>query len=523
MSYEKTLGPDGWEVGDIKPASVGGVAVVRGVSQAMNIATEGFSGGTGVWSKTHRTAHYLKLPFKRFKIPLPVFYTDGNNYDALLPEDYNWQVGFESSLLRSMTGIPARKVVTFDGAGIAQYKFASPPSKWYILSDWIELDEVVPAGQVFGFHTTIEAAARTGNSKIPYTRNGSNYFQRYIGAVSANGVSQIDANTAITGTSYNATSSSQSGASEYYTPAMMLIETDAGIEFISIVGSSIPAGIGEAGTGSGAYGDTMGSALGNRGFLERGIMENSPHQLAGQYSKGSQTLIDFLDSSHWKGRRDLLELANPTVVINGLGRNDVAGTQTVVSRAVTTAYNKFDDVRANGVRSYIAMSDGTTSSTTTYTPTGELNSDDTIFWKYIGSFTGTGTQAPVVIGDMLVVNQQIKTSCPNAKLVGLLPTLGTTSTDNFTTVANQTARTNFDQPDGKRSIVYQLMNSLKSQLGFATLIDVNPAIESGGANTTGKWLADGVTPNLVVVEGIHPNSYGHYLGSQLVPIAFNFR
>ena len=66
-----------------------------------------------------------------------------------------------------------------------------------------------------------------------------------VSAISCTGVlSNITADTARSSTTYTAVSSAMGGTSSFFTPVMLLIETDAATPFVSIIGDSIAYGVG---------------------------------------------------------------------------------------------------------------------------------------------------------------------------------------------------------------------------------------------------------------------------------------
>lgn len=481
----------------------------RGIGQGMSLAIQGFAGGANVWSQTNRTRHYSNVRFKRVRAVLQTFWMTGNPIaDTLFTTDYNFQVGFELGYTNAVTGLQPRLPFTFSGSTVASYRVATPPANGYIVSDVLELPRYVEASEFYGLWTTTEAAGRTGDNLIPYSRNGSNYNQRYVGAINSPGVSQIDANSCFAATSVNATTTSQSGASSYYSPCMLLVETDDGRPFVFIMGDSISYGVGEGAGGSGAYGDTLGSPLSNSGWAERAIYENLGYS-AVNVSKGSDRAQYFANPNNWKYRRALMQLANPTHVISSNVHNDIATTISINGRVVSTQYAKYDVFLSNG-NMYMCSLDGTTSANSAgLTATSKAVLDGTAFFEYLNSPTSTGRAAAQIFAWQANLNQQILTATPNAKIIGMLPTPDAGSTDGWLTVENQTASTNWGDATSRRGVIYSLMAANRARLGYSALVDPNTYLEAGAPNTTSKWFADG--SNKLTNDGVHDNSYGYFM------------
>ena len=482
----------------------------RGISQGMSLAIQGFNGGVNVWSRTHRTRHNFNCRFKRLRVVIPVFNITGTPLvDTLLTEDYNFQVGFEQGYTNAVTGISPRKAFTFGGSTIAQYLVASPPATGYLISDVLELDDYVEASEFFGLWTTVEAAARAGDNKVPYVRIGSNFLQKYIGVTVAAGVSQIDAGTAFTATSTTSTSSAQSGAANYYTPCMLLVETDSGKPFVGGIGDSITYGTGEGVSGSGSTGDAAGSSLSNAGYFERAIFEKLGFNGV-NYGRGSDGNKYLSTAANWQYRRQLLALANHTHILNANSVNDISATITVNGRAVTTAYAKWDVV-INNSNIYVAVVAGTSSAVASPTFTTGTYIDGTVVWQWVLPPTGTSHPrgAAVVVAKAANVNEQIR-AVTTATIINILPTPEDTSTDSFATELNQTPLTGWGDATTRRGLTYSIVESRPTWLNCDRVFNPNIVLEAGAPNTTSKWVVNGVA-YYATYDGTHPNSVGHDL------------
>ncbi len=310
---------------DYSPSSAAPI-VLRGVGQNMRATIQAFTGGLN-WSNCTRSRHYSNTSFRYAKLVIPTFYQTGANHiDTLFTTSFIFQVGVEYPFNNSFTGIPDRIVVRFSGANTAHYTAGTGPG--YIVSDLIDFGSNVTAGSFFGLWTTIENAAGTHSTpnSIPIQTAGENNYQagwqRYQGYTLA-ASSLIAAGTALTASSCASYSASNTGQ-PVYTPIMALIQVPANSakRFIFGIGDSIMYGVGESASGSGAYGDIMGSALGNAGWCARWIYEVLGHDFVNLGRGGDH--FAYYSATNWQYRLALLGLANPTHIFSENGVNDVA-------------------------------------------------------------------------------------------------------------------------------------------------------------------------------------------------------
>jgi hypothetical protein len=101
----------------------------------------------------------------------------------------------------------------------------------------------------------------------------------------------------------------------------------------------------------------MGDALGNAGFVTRGVFENVGYN-AVNFSRGSD-LNNFLATpSNWTYRKELMVLANPSYVINENIHNDLANNGGAATNwAATTTYSQYSVVIHSG-NEYLATAGG---------------------------------------------------------------------------------------------------------------------------------------------------------------------
>jgi hypothetical protein len=490
------------------------VTTWQGLGQAMSLNVQGFNGGAN-WSLTTRSRHYSNARFRSFRVVIQTFYPTGTPIaDTNFASNYNFQVGFEYPYVNGNTGIPARIPVTFNGATSTSYTTTVGPYG-YIISDPINLGYWVPAGAFFGLWTTIENAAggSSPSNTLPYQRNASNYLEKYIG-VNESVTSQIAAETALTATSIGPVGTGAGGYSDYFTPAMMLIETDSTNPTVAVIGDSIGYGVGEGTAGNSSIGDPMGDALENAGYVMRGIFENAGYN-AVNLSVGSDANKYLSTPSNWTYRKELLELANPTYVINEDIHNDINGTLTS-AWAANTAYPKYSVVAAGGgANIYMATQAGTSASSGNGpSGTGSSISDGSVIWAYLLPYSSTNDRAGYVFGSIANVNGQIAAAVPSAQLIQTTVTPQSASTDSWATTANQTA-SNYFGTNSVASVLNGLIAGLNPLLGVSGYIDANPYLEYNYPTATSLWVVNG-TANYATTDGTHPDSEGAFLGQAAI-------
>lgn len=489
---------------------VGGVKAWRGIGQAMSLAVQGFSGGANT-CVTHRTRHYSNARFRKVRAVLQTFYPAGTPIvDTNFADNYNFQVGFEVGYVDALTGIAPRKMFTFSGAETAAYLAASPPDTGYILSDVLDLGEFVEAGDFFGLWTTVEAPSG-GSNKIPYQRNSSSYIDRFGGVINA----ALSTDSARSASAVSAFSESQSGGSTYYAPCMLLIETDSSLPFVAAIGDSITYGVGEGVSGSGSAGDSLGSPLGNSGLVERGVVEGLGYNIV-NFGKGSDGCKYLRTASNWAKRSQLLALANPTHVIQANVHNDISDASIVVSGwAATTVYAKWTVVSANSGH-YVCIRSGT-SGATAPSGTGQAIVDATCTWAYVQPAPAVSSvrASSIVLAQIANVNSQISATVPGAPIISMLPTPDASSSDSFSTTANQTPATYFGDASSRRGVVRALMSAPPAWSGIKSVFDPSEYLESGYPVESSKWVTNGAAHS-VTYDGTHPNSSGANAGAAAI-------
>lgn len=487
--------------------------VWRGIGQAMSWAIQGLAAGAN-WSSTCRSRHYSNVRFRRVRAVLQTAWPQGNNpiVDTNFADDYNFQVGFELGYKEATTGIAPRKMFRFSNSTVATYLASAAPSTGYILSDVLDIGRFVEAKEFFGLWTTVENIAHAAN-KMPYQRNGTNFLQKYVGIVSS-ATSNIDNNVAETATSVSPSTSTQGGHSHYFTPVMLLIETDSDLPFVVHLSDSIGWGVGEGVAGSGTEGDALGSALGNCGFIDRALYETLGYSSV-NLGKGSDGNKYLITPDNWKYRRQLMVLANPTHVINANVHNDMP-IGTLANWAASTAYNKYDIAVSSVTQNqYLATKPGT-SSTVQPAQLAGAKLDGTVVWEFLQLLPLAAAARPsgYKAAFMANVNAQVKDVLPNVDIIIMALTPDASSTDSWATAANQTPTTTSGWGDvtSRRHYVNALFKNLYGPLGAKACFDPSIYLEEGYPSETSKWISNG-SASYVTNDGAHPNSVGYKLGA----------
>jgi lysophospholipase L1-like esterase len=491
--------------------------VWRGFNQASRIAVQGFNNAAGRMARTCRNRRYSCVPFRRFRIAIPVFYLTGTPVADTLysgaQAQLSFQIGFEYPYTPALSGLAPRIPVTFSGVNSTSYDNATwNPATGYILSDVIDLGFYVRS--FFGLWVTVELPT-TGTNVLPYTVNGSNFLQRYLG-VNDSATSAISAGTALTATSIGAMTSAQAGGSNMFDPCVMLIEVPRNSRSAVTVGDSIAYGVGESVAGSGSFGDSMGSALSNSGFIDRGLYEYARINNL-NLGRGSDAARYASAPANSRYRMQLAALANPTHVICQLLHNDMSYTFTAATWNTATAYVKHT-VLTSGGNFYICTQAGTSGGgANPLSGTGQAISDNTCVWRYMGGSLGGAAQngAYQVIGDLAKMLDLLRAAAPNAAIYQTTCTPDAATTDAYATTLNQTPNTGYAASNSRRFNTNAKIRTPDAALGTVRVLDQNTLLEDGWPGSeTGKWVVDG-SANYAVFDGTHPNSHGASIAAPL--------
>jgi hypothetical protein len=427
----------------------------QGMGQGMQMTVQGFN-SANLRSSLNRTRHYSNVAFRYFRVVIPVSYsTNGAGLaDALYSgaeATLSFQVGFEYPYALANSGLAARTPVTWSGANYFTYNNSGWTGPGYIVSDVIDAGQTLPAGAKFGLWTTIELPSAAANA-VPYTMNCTNYLERYIGSAGSSS-SQIAAlggssDAALTATSIAHTGTSQSGYSNCFTPAYLLIAVPASTKMVAGHADSIGYGIGEGTNSADTNGDALGDANGNMGWMARWVIESLGMNFV-NFGRGSDRANYLATSANWQYRQQLLQLANPTDVLEENALNDLSAGRTVAQ----------------------------------------------------------------LLADLQTVYGIIAGLLPNARIVQTATTYVASSSDSFMTTGNQTPATFFGNSASRRGTFNDTyVRTAHSALGTVGFVDPNPALESGyvegsAGTETSIWAVNG-TANYLTTDGTHPDSNG---------------
>lgn len=493
----------------------------KGLSQAMAFTGDSgisFLGGSN-WSQCTRSRHVSPVTFQRFRVVYQTFGPQGSTVpitDTDFPNSYKFQCGFLQNAFNGTTGIPSRLHVTFSGTDPGYIPGVGPFG--HVVSDIIDPGTPTIAGQPFEFFSTVENAlgASSPANTLPQQRNASNYLQRYWGCTQA-ASSLVAANTALTATTITPIGTTRSGAATNFTPCMILIEVPSGTKCIGLFGDSIGYGFGEGVTDfTPSNGDVMGSANGNAGILSRGIYENASGMLAVNFCRGSDGNKNLITAANWKYRLQLMQLANPTHIVNENAFNDIEDSLPGTSGYTSNTNWNLWDVRHNGANTYVCIQAGT-GGVSGPSGTGQSIADGSAIWAYIQPTPSTTNQqgSSQLYAWDLNVTAQIKTALPGIPVYGWYSTPNAASSDAFKTTGGQTS--NWGTSPSRRTYLNGLRQLYApGLLGWAGILDLRPYWEYNYASTTGIWVADGVNANTQSYDGAHGNSSGCVLGQYVV-------
>lgn len=495
----------------------------RGLGQSMRTAVQGLNGGANIVT-TSRLRHYSKVAFRRFRVVIPVFQTTGTPLvDTLFTGSsaiLNFQMGFEYPFTEAATGLPARIPVTFSGANWVRYNNTSWDAAYgHIVSDVIDVGQTIAADAFFGLWCTVELPAGTYNNALPYTINATNFNERWAcqSFATSSRIAALGAASdfALTSTSITHLGTTQTGVTGVFTPSMLLIEAPAGTKTVGIMGDSLGFGNNEGQAGSSTFGDSMGSALGNAGYVDRGVFEVANFN-GFNIAKGSDGTKYWKTAANWKYRSQLLWLGNPTHVVNQAGVNDVSASITISGWAANTVYAKYAVASANS-NVYMCDVAGTSAASGGPSGTGTAIVDNTCRWYYIAALPGSANPRGFaqVFADIVNVHDQIKAILPGAKIAKTTVTPVSSSSDTFATILNQAAATGWGDATTRYGLLNAKIVGKEARMQIDTVIIPNEFVEDSYPTSTGKWVVNGVA-NYSTQDGTHHNSKGADLAEAAV-------
>jgi lysophospholipase L1-like esterase len=312
--------------------------VWRAMGQGMQAFPAGANAPTGLYSVLSRVRSYSNSRFRYFRVVMPLFWVEQGPpiADAAFAQPLNFQVGIEYPFTPALTGIPGKRTtVTWSG----KTTLSSDGTGYYAISDVMDMGSIVPAGTYFGVWTAQENASGPGRTTTYGGLVPSNFMpDRYVGFQSSASASFIETNAVATATSVEGATSSQGGGGYLMTPAFFLVEDLDNKASVVLLGDSIMYGVGEGDSGSGSFGDSLGSQQANGGWAARWVDEELGLNHV-NFSRGADAFQYLTDSNNWPGRQALLSIVQATHVLCGHGHNDLANPITKIVADAGSTYS----------------------------------------------------------------------------------------------------------------------------------------------------------------------------------------
>jgi lysophospholipase L1-like esterase len=310
--------------------------VWRAMGQGMQAFPVGANAATSLYSVLSRVRSYSNCRFRYFRVVMPLFWVQQGPpiADAAFAHSLNFQVGVEYPWTPALSDISgARTTVTWSGATT----LSSDVGGYYAISDVMDMGSIVPAGTYFGVWTAQENAAGVGTTITYGGLVPSNFMpDRHVGFQSSDSTSFLDTNAVASATSIEGATQSQAGGGYLMTPAFFLVEDLDNKASVVLLGDSIMYGVGEGDSGSGSYGDSLGSTQANAGWAARWVDEKLGLNHV-NFSRGSDAFNYLANANNWPGRQALLSIARGTHVLCGHGHNDLANPlATIIADADST-------------------------------------------------------------------------------------------------------------------------------------------------------------------------------------------
>ncbi len=420
--------------------------------------------------------------------------------------------------IANTTGLYLGEIFNVSGASVAGYNNQASA-----------ITAIVPNVSVS--YTTISSnlAADTTATGAPYLLPAnvvaSGAVSRFEGSTPATSAvgSFVATNAVATATSitaFNGPATTPTGNSAGFVPAFLLIDGyKANDKLVFNLGDSTEFGVSAGGATNvlSRDGDSEGQPDKAISWMDQGVQLNNNLNFVNG-GKGGDGAKWLHVPSAWKYRQNAMVLANPTHIINGMAFNDqglaaVGGTWS----ANNSTYYRGIAVLKSG-NAYIELN-GTPTSTCVSGATGPVGTtigvyeaDGTCLWAYVGAQTTLqpGAQG---IGWNMVLNDQLRALLPGAPIYNTTMMPNATLASPFLTLTDQTVTA--DNLATRNHYNASIKNQ-QNLLLWAGVFDLNTYVENDPIGGDGKWIVDGVTPNLVTT-GAHPNGNGYRLGAQAIP------
>lgn len=451
----------------------GGTKLFRALGQGMSTDLVGYvsanTAGRTAWKR-----FWSPVPFQRYRIIYAKGFTalassPTRTLDIVIgsPADTGGAGAAARSVLRvgtaisrdlptALTGIPEREqLVTFGGANYWTHDYSTFPgspvgSDYFVASDIMTLASPIPAGP-FAIWNTVEGDAAAANL-LPCTQYGSSFIDRKEGYIN-HATSQLagGATPMMDATNITAWTAVRAGEVSMFTPVAIEIEVAATIPYVTLFGDSTYVRYGEGGVGSEEFGDQAGDINGNVGWPQRklatqgGVIWNNLSRGGERYNYLIDASPAWVGHSNWLIRAALLKRFHGVgasdmgagVILAGNGLNDFLndsisiGTRSNSAAIVKGAARRWTS--ASVARNYYALNSGTTGASTPLHNSTVV--DGTVTWKQVGVADATPDR---FMANMESTWAYWRELVPNIKIYAATIMFEATSTDGFSSLANQT-------------------------------------------------------------------------------------
>lgn len=504
--------------------SQGGGGFLKATNIGASIMEQGVRGGSVVVAAGRRPIR-LPVRIKRMRVIIPVFslvtggtvpITNGNAHVAqLFANVRSFQRGVNPVWNPDSNAAPTgRRLFTFNGGATKTPTF--DPATWdtskvAIESDWMDID--IPANQEFEWCN----AVRAPSGQVPYTLTA--YGDRQAGHQIVAASTDVMANDGLaTLTGFAGLGATPLGGT-FYDNAIIEFETDADVPQVLLTGDS----------NTYAFAYDFGDPEGVAGMLARSA-QNRRNWLAVNLGRGADGDYNQKVQANGALLRKLAEVIHAVAPFktrfHAYGGNDVTKTYSAVPTYGNGAAVVRGDVAvSNGNGVYICTKGGTTKASGGLTGAGRNIADNDVLWAQFSSATaGADQQAAQMAAAKMLVMDYWRASLPNIPVYDVCVVPQTTSTDNWTTVANQAVNSSngaWGANTSRRGRLNALIRGLFDLWQTAGYVDPNPYIEDGyvagqPATETSKFKADGVTPKLYAIDGTHLAEFGAQEGAKML-------
>lgn len=438
-----------------------------------------------------------------------------------------------------ISGMSPREKYLFNSANFADYSRSTwNEATGYAKSDWKKHANKIPKGTRIGIFTTW-ANATVG--KLPISLLGSSYVNRNEATLIDN-TDHIDLDIAGSASSMPALDSARVGTSGMFTPAFLEIKTNLGEIVLIQIGTSVVEGVGAdletsphaSFGGPDNKGDIQGNLRGMKGYLSVGADNAQINSV--NFGKATDKGVAFCST---EATKYLMEGVLGAAGTGGVTVADEHSINDYFNPVISHATNKY--VRAGEMvyvsatnRCYLATQKGNLGGAPTDETGNEFTSGQAKL-RYIGTYTDANQRtAAMIMCAKANIHRQIKALIPRARILSVPTIPGSTSTNNYLDLVNQTVKNAWGGPTTQRGYEVTMERSKPSWFMVDDIMDPNPFCESGATlgtyvtigQETSLWHADGVnialhTGNVVLNGtdgGSHPNNYGNLTMGQCVTV-----